>query len=37
MRYIILNPDKTPSENLSEGGHSLKEVKRFCKFRRTYP
>ncbi len=30
MRYIILNPDKTPSENLSEGGHSLKEVKDFA-------
>jgi len=29
MRYIILNPDKTPAEKLSDGGHPLEEVKDF--------
>ena len=29
MRYIILNPDKTPAEKLSSGGHPLEEVKDF--------
>ncbi len=29
MRYIILNPDKTPAEKLSDGGHLLEEVKDF--------
>lgn len=29
MQYIILNPDKTPSEKLTDGGHPLDEVKDF--------
>ncbi len=29
MRYIILNPDKTPAEKLSDGGHPLEEVRDF--------
>ncbi len=29
MQYIILNPDKTPAEKLSEGGHVIDEVKDF--------
>jgi putative DNA primase/helicase len=29
LQYIILNPDKTPAEKLSDGGHPLEEVRDF--------